>query len=458
MGAPLATIRHCLKSLGTPAVRRGREQQSPTRLPPRPSSPSRWAGALLAGVLLLGSAGSEAVRAQSQPGQSQKATEQQLRKARSELQQIARERRKLEGERGDAAKRLRQADERLGRSTRALAQTEAALQARRAELEDLERRRAQLQRDLGQHRERLGTLLRGAYANGAQAPLKLLLAQDRIADAQRALAYYRYAQREQVRQVGELSMALEALAATEAEIGVATRDLEALQARQASELDAIRRDRGTRANLVAELDERFQDRGAREKALGQDVKSLERLLANLRAAAARAEAERRAAASRAAQGNKDPGAAGAGHPATPGKVPPKVASAAPAPRVGGLGWPASGDLLARYGGRLPDGRTSSGVLIGAAAGSPVNAVADGTVVFSEWMTGYGLILIVDHGNGYMSLYAHNDALLRDAGDRVRRGDPVARMGSSGGHGRPALYFELRHNGQPVDPASWLQRR
>ena len=107
---------------------------------------------------------------------------------------------------------------------------------------------------------------------------------------------------------------------------------------------------------------------------------------------------------------------------------------------------------------MPDGRTSSGVLIGAAAGSPVNAVADGTVVFSEWMTGYGLILIIDHGNGYMSLYAHNDALLRDAGDRVRRGDPVAKVGSSGGHGRPALYFELRRNGQPVDPTTWLQRR
>ena len=110
------------------------------------------------------------------------------------------------------------------------------------------------------------------------------------------------------------------------------------------------------------------------------------------------------------------------------------------------------------GGRLPDGRSSSGVLIGAPAGTVVSAVADGTVVFSEWMTGYGLILIVDHGNGYMSLYAHNDTLLRDAGDRVRRGDAVARVGSSGGHGRPALYFELRRNGQPVDPSTWLQRQ
>ncbi|WP_425501730.1 murein hydrolase activator EnvC family protein [Pseudoxanthomonas koreensis] len=388
---------------------------------------------------------------------SQKATEQQLRQARGELQQIARERRRLEGQRGDAAQRLRSADEQLGRSSRELAETEAALQREAEALAALQRQRGQMQRDLGQRRERLAALLRSAYMTGAQAPLKLLLAQDRVADAQRALAYYRYAQREQVRQVSELSTALEALAATEMEITTRTAQLLALKEEQQQKQAALKRARGERASVVAELDARYQDRQAREKALGQDVKSLERLLANLRAAAARAEAERRAAAARAAQERKEQTNSGR-TPATPAKVPPRVASAAPAPKVGGLGWPASGDLLARYGGKLPDGRTSAGVLIGAANGSQVSAVADGTVVFSEWMTGYGLILIIDHGNGYMSLYAHNESLLRDAGDRVRRGEAVARVGSSGGHGRPALYFELRRNGQPVDPATWLQRR
>ncbi|NZA27334.1 peptidoglycan DD-metalloendopeptidase family protein, partial [Luteimonas sp. SJ-92] len=121
-------------------------------------------------------------------------------------------------------------------------------------------------------------------------------------------------------------------------------------------------------------------------------------------------------------------------------------------------WPLSGTLLAGFGGRMPDGRASSGVLIGAAAGTPVQAVADGTVVFSEWMTGYGLIAIVDHGNGHMSLYAHNDALAREVGDRVRRGDAVGSVGSSGGQGQPALYFELRRDGKPIDPAAWLQKR
>jgi septal ring factor EnvC (AmiA/AmiB activator) len=127
-------------------------------------------------------------------------------------------------------------------------------------------------------------------------------------------------------------------------------------------------------------------------------------------------------------------------------------------QVGGLGWPLSGALLTGYGGTMPDGRGSQGLLIAANAGAPIKAVADGTVVYAEWMTGYGLLLIVDHGNGYMSLYAHNESLLRDAGDRVKRGDALAKVGTSGGQGTPALYFELRRNGQPVDPSSWLQRR
>ena len=87
----------------------------------------------------------------------------------------------------------------------------------------------------------------------------------------------------------------------------------------------------------------------------------------------------------------------------------------------------------------------------------MRAVADGQVVFAEWMSGYGLLCIVDHGNGYMSLYAHNDALMKDVGARVARGDAVGSVGNSGGQGRPALYFELRRGGKPVNPSVWLRR-
>ncbi len=398
------------------------------------------------------------------PGAAQttRETERKLQKLRNELKGVAQERRQIEGQRGQASQQLREADEKVARTGRALAQTETALREQGRALAEAEQRRSTLQANLAQQHRELAGLLRAAYQLGNHAPLKLLLSQDTVADANRALAYHRYLQRERAQRITTLTADLKELEALQAQIAERKQKLQGAQQDQKQQAAALEADRRDRAKTVASLDERFKDQREKEQALGQDAKALETLLANLRAAAARAEAERRAAARRAAAEKAAAEraarqAAAQGRPPPPTKVPPAVASA-PAPKVGGLGWPLSGNLLARYGGKLPDGRTSSGVLIGAPAGSTVTAVADGTVVFSDWMTGYGMILIVDHGNGYMSLYAHNDTLLKDAGARVSRGDAVAKVGNSGGQGVTALYFELRRGGQPVNPDSWLQRR
>ncbi len=394
--------------------------------------------------------------------QTTRETERKLQKLRTELKGVAQERRQIEGQRGQASQQLREADEKVARTGRALAQTEAALREQGRALAEAEQRRSTLQGNLAQQHRELARLLRAAYQLGNHAPLKLLLSQDTVADANRALAYHRYLQRERAQRITTLTADLKELEALQAQIAERKQKLQGTQQDQKQQAAALEADRRDRAKTVASLEERFKDQREKEQALGQDAKALETLLANLRAAAARAEAERRAAARRAAAEKAAAEraarqAAAQGRPPPPTKVPPAVASA-PAPKVGGLGWPLSGNLLARYGGKLPDGRTSSGVLIGAPAGSTVTAVADGTVVFSDWMTGYGMILIVDHGNGYMSLYAHNDTLLKDAGARVSRGDAVAKVGNSGGQGVTALYFELRRGGQPVNPDSWLQRR
>lgn len=414
----------------------------------------RWRIALATAVLAV-------VAAASAPAQTSRETERKLERVRGELKSIAQERRKLEGERGAASRQLREADEKVGRTSRSLAETEAAMRKETAALAELQQRRDMLTAQRARQRGQLTALVRAAYQQGEDAPLKVLLSQDRVADANRLLAYHRYVQRDQARRIDTLTTDLAALDDVEREIAARRAELDAARLRQRNEVAQLEKDRKTRASLVADLDERYQDRAAKEKALGQDARSLERLLANLRAAAARAEAERRAAARRAAAeaaaAKKREGTSG-GNRAPRDAAPRPIVASAPALKVGGLGWPVSGSLLARYGGRLPDGRASTGVLIGAPAGTTVTAVADGTVVFSEWMTGYGLILILDHGNGYMSLYAHNDSLLKDSGDRVKRGDAVARVGTSGGQGQAALYFELRRNGQPVDPSSWLQRR
>ena len=361
--------------------------------------------------------------------QSSGETEKKLQTIKKELNAVAADRREIESRRGAATRELRAADEQVAASSRRLRATAQQLAASEEELAGLQQRRDHLQGTLGDRREELALLLRAAYAQGDAAPLKLLLAQDRVADANRLLTYHRYVQRDRAERIAALTRELAEIETVERDIVARRAELDATRKRQREELARLERDRKERKVLVADLDQRYQGKRSREKALGRDAKGLEKLLKQLRAAARRA-----------------------GATAPPAPAPRPVATG---PAVGGAGWPVAGTLLAGYGAKLPDGRASEGLLIAASAGTTVKAAADGTVVYAEWMSGFGLILIIDHGNGYMSLYAHNDALLRDAGDRVRRGDPVSTVGSSGGHGRPALYFELRRNGEPVNPGSWL---
>ena len=286
-----------------------------------------------------------------------------------------------------------------------------------------------------------------------------MLAQDRVADSSRLLTYHRYLQRDRAQRIAVLAAELRAIDTVESEITARQAQLDIARRQQRNQLGQLEQDRKTRVALMAQIDARYQDRSSREKALGRDAKGLEQLMRKLRVAAAREAQRKAAAAAKAAKAASKAPAAKPGSSTRPGARKAakavKVAST-PALQVGGLGWPVSGALLAGFRGIMPDGRSSDGLLIGASAGSPVKAVAAGQVVYAEWMTGYGLLMIVDHGNGYMSLYAHNDALLKDVGAAVKSGESVGTVGSSGGQGRPALYFELRRNGQPVNPGAWLR--
>src|SRR5207342_1041512 len=377
----------------------------------------------IAFALLLAALAVPAV-AQDAPVKSRGETERKLETVKRELKQVAAERRQIEGQRGDVSRQLRTADEKVGHSNRVLRETETRLMRDQQSLAQLQQQRAALQGTLGTRREDLARLLRATYAQGEAAPLQALLSQDRVADASRVLTYQRYVQSDRARRIAELGSQLQEIDALEAAIVARQDELARTRKQQRQQLGQLELDRKSRAALLVQLEEKYQDRREREQALGRDAKGLEQLLAQLRAAAARAESERRAAAAKAARDAKR----NAGNTNHVAPRPPVVAMA-PKLQVGGLGWPLSGSLLAGFG---------------------------GTVVYAEWMTGYGLLLIIDHGGGYMSLYAHNDSLLKDVGTPVKRGDAVATVGSSGGHGRPALYFELRRNGQPVNPSTWLR--
>lgn len=397
-------------------------------------------------------------------GQSS-ATEAKLAEIRKELRAVAAERRRLEGDRGEATRALRSADEQVGSTGRVLRETETRLTVAQRALADLQRRRVTLDTDRAARRDELTRLLRAAYMQRRQTPLQALLSQDRVAESQRALVYHRALQRERSARIKALGDELAALDRLEADIVATQARLDAARGAQRTQLAQLERDRAARAALVSKIDSAVTDTASRQTTLGRDAEGLEQVLRKLRVAAAKAEAERRRAArvaaadarkaARASKAPSTPRSASASSGSRPAARP-GIAAASPA-QVGGLGWPVAGALLANFGGRMPDGRRSDGLLIAASAGTPIKAIADGTVVYGEWMTGYGLLLIVDHGGGTLSLYAHNDALLKDVGTPVKRGDSVATVGSSGGHGRAALYFELRRNGAPVNPASMLRR-
>lgn len=381
--------------------------------------------------------------------------ERQLRLARQGLSSVNQERENA----ADAIKKkqqmIRDADARLSAASKNVNLLETEQLTLQSRLNDAAQERASLQQSMQASREVLQRTLRASYTHGSESGLRLLLGHGSIGETQRLLAYQRYFQAQRITQMRQLEADAQKVDDLEAVIIAATEQLKKKKIQAESHLELLKKERMEHAHLMHQLSREHEEKTARTAGLKNDVRTLESVLEKLR----RDEATRRAARSRPpiqapAERNKNSQTSDA-------RVQPRqgvgaTAREKTARHVGGGSWPVSGQLLQRYGLGLGDGRTSSGLLIQAAAGTSVQAFSDGTVVYADWMTGYGNILILDHGYGLMSLYAHNESLLRVQGQRVKRGEAIARVGSSGGQGRTALYFEIRRNGQPVDPSPLLR--
>lgn len=349
-----------------------------------------------------------------------------LERVRAEIREVTRVQSELAGEHATASRQVREADRAIAEQTRTLTAVEAEVVAQQEKLGMLEAAREELAAGLERQRAALAGLLRLAHAQGAQAPLRLLLSQDRLRDASRALAYQHYVQRAQVQRIRGLLDELAALARATRAVEAQRAELESALTRERESLAALESRRADRRGLLEALSGQQQAQAQRLAELRRDEQALNRLLESLRDIFA-----------------DIPAGADGGKPF--------------AELRGSLPMPVAGKVLTAFAGELPDGRSSEGWLLEAAAGAEVRAVAAGRVAFAEWMKGYGLLTIVDHGDGFLSLYAFNDALLREVGDWVAAGEALARAGSSGGQGAPALYFELRRQGRPLDPKAWLRR-
>jgi len=363
--------------------------------------------------------------------QSTAAAQKQLEAVRAQIKSLSDEQHALDDKRGAATRSLREADAKVAAAQNELHGTETTIATLQTQLEQLQQQQSELAAGLSRQRAELATLLRSAYALGNHAQLQLLLEQDRMSDLARVLAYHGYFERDRQQRIAGLSAQLQSLAQVSEQVKAHQQELIAARAEQQQQLDALAAQRSARGKFVATLDTSYRDQNARLEALGRDEKNTEQLLARLRAAMAQI-----ARTPAVPKTQRKPGDA---------NIP-----------IGPLKLPLIGQVLAGFGGVMPDGHRSNGLLIAGAAGSEVRAVAAGRVAYADWLKGYGLLLIIDHGGGWMSLYAFNDSLLRNVGDQVKVGQAIASVGSSGGQGRPALYFELRHDGQPADPRSWLK--
>lgn len=400
-------------------------------------------------------------KAKAQAAAGKADAEARLRDVRGQLDALAQQQQEAAGQRSDASKALRAADTGLGEATRALHDTDAAIAAQQAKLGTLEKQQAALRKQLAHQRAQLAELVRSAYALGGDEQLKLLLAQDRVVDLARALQYHRYFEADRLRRIHDLTAQMQALAELSRQVDAQRAALAASRQEQATKLAAVQAQRAQRGRVLATLNAGYRDRAARMQALGRDSQALDRLVLQLGEVMAHAPPPPPPPAPKpriVAPSHPQPALAVAApaHPLpTPEIAPPARPPVVEVPFSGTPGhfaWPIQGHVLAGFGG------DSNGLLIAGSAGEEVHAVADGRVAFANWLKGYGLLLIVDHGHGVMSLYANNDALLKNAGDVVRAGDALATVGSSGGQGRNALYFEIRLNGKAVDPRAWLRPR
>jgi len=293
------------------------------------------------------------------------------------------------------------------------------------ELAGLERQRNNYLITLEQRQDQLADQIRASYRLNSQSRLKLILNQDSPAQLARMLAYYDYINRAQVFEISGLRSALTTLEAMQQSIDQELSRLEMVQTEQRAVMDQLDQQREQRKTLLAELDARINDEESRLRELKRNQKDLETLLDRLTDVLADIPADLGKHLGVARQKGRIP---------MPVKGP--VRHAFGQSRGGGLHW--------------------QGWLISARAGSEVSAVAYGRVAFADWLRGYGLLIIIDHGEGFMSLYGHNESLLYEAGDWVEPGAIIGVIGVRTGN-EQGLYFELRKNGKSVDPAAWLDR-
>jgi murein hydrolase activator len=358
--------------------------------------------------------------------EDEKKAEADLKAVKSEIERITREVSTEQVERDQLTKELRSAELSVGQARSALADVRrerADAAARRTSLATEKQTR---EKQLADNRDALAGQMRAAYLIGRQEPLKLLLNQRDPQLAGRMFAYYGYFGHARAGQIKLIEDDVARIAELQDELETEDAKLAELEKQQRLQLGALEQARSERTQVLADLEAQSKSRAQNLERLRSQQAGLEKLLRELRTAMER-------------------------YPVYPAE-----GNDAFARLHGKLAWPVSGHIVARFGDARAGGVRWDGVVVATERGTPVKAVFEGRVIYADWLPGLGLLTIVDHGDGYLSLYGHNDRLYKAAGEHVSAGDTIAAAGDSGGSSRPELYFEIRKAGKPVDPRPWFR--
>lgn len=368
---------------------------------------------------------------------------QELEDLRQRIEQLRKEIEQAAEDRSEAADALKQSERRISDVNRSLRQLSGRLRTLNRELDELSVTTRRTQADLAAQQERLAQLLRASHAQVGNDALRLLLSGRDPAVISRHLAYLRYVGQARQDMIRDYQSALARLRALEAQTRERRQNLDQARAEQLRQKKALEAEMRQRQVVLDKLSDQIRIQRRQVSTLVRDEQRLTRLIERLSRMAAKP--------ARPAQ-----------KPKTPGQQVTEVADASLAKYEfeklkGRLALPVAGEIVSRYGQpREGGGPAWKGLFIRAPQGREVRAVGNGRVAFADWLRGFGNLLILDHGDGFLSLYSNNESLYKQAGELVRAGDVIATVGNTGGQEEHGLYFELRRQGRPFDPLSWVK--
>lgn len=416
-------------------------------------------------------------------------TQKQIDAARQDVAELQKALGDLQKEKAGVQKDLRGTETEMGKLEKQVEVLQKELKKTEVELQRLDQEKKKLQSARVEQQRLIAIQARAAYQSGRQEYLKLLLNQQHPEKFARTLTYYDYMSQARLAQLQAFNETLRQLAGVEKDIDLQQAQLLVQKSTLEDQREELAKVRQERQTVLAKLNNDYKARDQKLQSRQQDQADLAKVLKTIEETLARqareaeearqkaliaereAEEKRQREAEAVARNNSrsnDRNTSKTDSEDTPRRVtkaPGALVSSAGesfgGPFVsakGKLPWPVDGRLLARFGeARGDDARSTwDGVMISASAGSQVHAVHGGRVVFADWLRGAGLLVILDHGNGYLSLYGHNQSLLKAAGDIVKAGEAISTVGNSGGQDTPALYFAIRQQGRPSDPAQWCR--